>query len=263
MFVLYFLLALGATLIGSMTGMGGGIIMKPVMDALSHFDTASISMLSSITVFSMSAVSCLRRFIPKKKGEKSAPSQSAPMLKTVLLAAGSLVGGYLGQLVFDALGKSGEGVKIAQNAVTLVLVALIFFYMLFKEKAPCLHLTSAPVYVILGILMGAVSSFLGIGGGPVNVALLSFVMGMDMKSAVFASLLSVLFTQTSKLITVALTAGFSEFDLSMLPFMVVAGITGATVGSLISRKISDKSSKYLFCATQILIFSLCLYNIFS
>ena len=111
--------------------------------------------------------------------------------------------------------------------------------------------------------MGVVSSFLGIGGGPVNVALLSFVIGMDIKTAVFASLLSVLFTQTSKLVTVAFTSGFSEFDLSMLPFMVIAGVIGATVGSVISKKISEKSSKYLFCGAQILIFGLCLYNIFS
>ena len=68
MFILYLLIALLATFIGSMTGMGGGIIMKPIMDALSHFDSASINILSSVTVFAMSLVSVIKRFTGKGKG---------------------------------------------------------------------------------------------------------------------------------------------------------------------------------------------------
>ena len=55
--VLYLLIAIPATTIGALTGMGGGVNMKPVMDMLAQYDVASISMLSSITVFTMSVVS--------------------------------------------------------------------------------------------------------------------------------------------------------------------------------------------------------------
>lgn len=49
LYILYFLIAIGATTVGSLTGMGGGVIIKPLMDVLHHFDVETIGVLSSIT----------------------------------------------------------------------------------------------------------------------------------------------------------------------------------------------------------------------
>ena len=258
MFILYLLIALLATFIGSMTGMGGGIIMKPIMDALSHFDSASINILSSVTVFAMSLVSVIKRFTGKGKGAPLPFSVS----RLLFLTAGSVGGGYLGQLIFDTVQRSLPAIKGVQNALMLILVIFIFFYMLFKERLPRLNFKSIPAFLLAGVFMGVLSSFLGIGGGPVNVALLTFLFGMGIKDAVFTSLLSVLFTQTSKLITVLVTTGFAVFELSMLPFTVIGGIIGATVGAALGKRLSPKATSLLFCIVQILIFAICLYNIF-
>ena len=56
-YILYFLIAIGATTVGSLTGMGGGVIIKPLMDVMQGFDVETIGVLSSITVFCMSVVS--------------------------------------------------------------------------------------------------------------------------------------------------------------------------------------------------------------
>ena len=56
-YILYFLIAIGATTVGSMTGMGGGVIIKPLMDVIQGVDVETIGVLSSITVFCMSVVS--------------------------------------------------------------------------------------------------------------------------------------------------------------------------------------------------------------
>ncbi|MBQ8765208.1 MAG: sulfite exporter TauE/SafE family protein, partial [Clostridia bacterium] len=58
--IIYFLLALFATTIGSLTGMGGGVIIKPLMDVLGDFDVQTIGVISSITVFSMAIVSVIK-----------------------------------------------------------------------------------------------------------------------------------------------------------------------------------------------------------
>ena len=42
-YVLYFLIAIGATTVGSLTGMGGGVIIKPLMDVLHGFDVQTIN----------------------------------------------------------------------------------------------------------------------------------------------------------------------------------------------------------------------------
>ena len=257
MFILYLAVALFATFIGSMTGMGGGLIMKPVMDALGHFPTPDINVLSSVSVFAMSALSCAKRLWGKKKQELS-----FSLWHLITLCLFSVCGGYIGQLLFSLAEDLFPRLKSLQNLLMLILVAFIFFYMLFKDKLPRLHLKGFVPFALAGLFMGMLSSFLGIGGGPVNVALLTFCFSMAIKEAVFVSLLSVLFTQGSKLLTVALSTGFGGFDLSMLPFTVVGALVGASLGSSLAKGLSQRATSLLFCSVQVLIFLICLYNVF-
>ena len=55
-YILYCLIAIGATTVGSLTGMGGGVIIKPLMDVMHHLDVETIGVLSSITVLSLSLI---------------------------------------------------------------------------------------------------------------------------------------------------------------------------------------------------------------
>ena len=54
---IYFIITLFATTICSMTGMGGGVIIKPIMDVVGNFNVQTIGVIASITVFSMALVS--------------------------------------------------------------------------------------------------------------------------------------------------------------------------------------------------------------
>ncbi len=62
----YFIICFIATTIGGISGIGGGVIIKPVLDSFSSMGVASISFLSGCTVLSMSVVSVLRA----QKGEE-------------------------------------------------------------------------------------------------------------------------------------------------------------------------------------------------
>ena len=86
-YVIYFLIAIGATTVGSLTGMGGGVIIKPLMDVLHGFDVQTIGVLSSLTVFSMSVVSIGKQMLAKTK---------IPFGTAIPLALGSVVGGLVG-----------------------------------------------------------------------------------------------------------------------------------------------------------------------
>lgn len=238
--------------------------MKPLMDMLGDYGSEAINMLSSCAVFAMSLVNCARRLVRSggKDGRRDEhPADAPPRARLILLALGSAVGGYFGQLIFDALAGSSDSVKRIQNAVMAALVLLIFFYMLFKDRLPSLHFKSVPAYIIVGVLLGVISSFLGIGGGPVNVALLTLLFAMDIKNAVFASLLSVLFTQSAKLATVFFTKGTAPFTHPMMPFMIIGAVVGAALGSLVAKKLSSKSTKILFTAVQVIILAVCILNI--
>ena len=104
--VLYFLIIVVANAVGSVSGMGGGVIIKPVLD------------------FTMSLVSTIRQV---QAGRKIQWQQVA------YLALGSVFGGYLGNQTFEFLLK-----RVAQaSQVTLiqivVTVALLVFAMIYTR----------------------------------------------------------------------------------------------------------------------------------
>ena len=202
LYILYFLIAIGATTVGSLTGMGGGVIIKPLRDVLHHFDVETIGVLSSITVFSMSVVSIGKQILAKAE---------IPYKIAVPLALGSVLGGYIGQEMLRAIVEALQAqgiVTVIQNAMLAILILLVYFYMRNKAHIRGHQLSGIPVSLAVGCFLGICSSFLGIGGGPINVALIIYLYSVGTKAATVCSLMTILFAQISKLGTVALSTGF-------------------------------------------------------
>ena len=89
--LIYFLVIILANSVGAVSGMGGGVIIKPVMDFFHFHDVASISFYSSFAVLVMAMVSTYRQI---KYGFKMKWS------KMIALAGGSILGGYIGNFFF-------------------------------------------------------------------------------------------------------------------------------------------------------------------
>lgn len=253
-YILYFVIAIFATTLGSTTGIGGGVIMKPVLDMLGHYDVGSIAMLSSITVFTMAAVSL---FTCRKSPEKPKMNIALP------LAIGAVAGGNLGSVLLNRFiaQSSGEKVVLTQNVLLAALVVLVFIYMLKKEKLPSYALKGILSSALTGIFLGVTASFLGIGGGPINVAIIIFLFSFPTKTATICSLITILFSQASKLLVTAITVGFTGYNLSMLPVMVVGGVAGGLIGGAIHKQVDNKATDKLFNSAQILVFAMCVINI--
>lgn len=113
----------------------------------------------------------------------------------------------------------------------------------------------------MGVFLGICSSFLGIGGGPINVALIIYLFSFDTKTATVCSLVTILFAQISKLTTVALTTGFGVFDLSIAPVMIVGAIAGGFIGASLNKKCSEAAVEKAFNAVQLLVLAISIFNI--
>lgn len=253
--LLYFCIALICTFAGAITGMGGGVVIKPVLDMMGDFDSASIGALSSITVLAMSITTFARQL--RKKRQVS-------IAKLIILGISSAGGGALGQYIFEMMTKgagNAHTIKIIQNSILLFLIVWIFFYMLFRNKIKPLHLKNIVFYITVGMILGILSSFLGIGGGPLNVAIFMLLFGMEIKEATFASIITIMFAQIAKVAMILIGGGFGSYDLSMLPYMVVAGVVGGLLGSLVGRKISGKVTVIAFNIMQITVMIICVINI--
>ncbi len=235
--------------------MGGGVIIKPLMDALGDFDVKTIGIISSVTIFSMAIVSVLRQLRAKN---------GFPFLIAVPLGIGSVIGGFSGEkLLSFIVNISGADtlVTVVQNCVLAVLILGVFLYMKNKEKIKTMELKGIFAGLSSGIFLGLCSSFLGIGGGPINVALIIFLFSVSTKTATLCSLVTILFAQISKLLTVALTSGFSDFDLSVSPLMIVGAVLGGFIGAELNKRCSERTVEKTFSAVQLLVLGITIFNI--
>lgn len=247
--LLYFFIVLAATTAGAIAGVGGGVLIKPTLDALGHYNVETIGVLSSMAVFAMAVVSTIRRFANGLKIDK----------KIILLAIGAIAGGFVGKLIFSLLltGIDASVMKVIQS----VLIALLMVVILFKNRFPKYNINNLFGVFVVGLVLGTLASFLGIGGGPVNVAVLYLLLDMDIRKAAIGSIFIILLAQASKIVTITLSEGLAYYDLRMLWYMIPAGVTGGILGSFLHNKIRRKTIHVIFDVTVILVILVCLYNI--
>lgn len=250
MALVYFFVALLATLLGAMTGLGGGVIIKPALDALGPYGADTISVLSAATVFSMSVVSLLRQIRMGFRVERH----------MCLIAAGSVLGGWLGKLAFGLVAGAVQSdvLMIVQSAMLGGVLCLVLCKDRFHTLRP---LQNPALFLAAGAGLGMLAVFLGIGGGPINVALIIYLFSFDTKTATVCSLVTILFAQISKLTTVALTTGFGVFDLSIAPVMIVGAIAGGFIGASLNKKCSEAAVEKAFNAVQLLVLAISIFNI--
>ncbi|EQK49639.1 MULTISPECIES: sulfite exporter TauE/SafE family protein [Paraclostridium] len=255
--IIYFLVALFSTILGSSAGLGGGIIIKPVLDSLGDYALPTINLLSSSTIFIMSIVTV---FYQLKKKDKINPKN------TIVVATGSVVGGIIGQKLMSFILSKDINIGLINNIQSIIIIILlisVFLYMRNKDNIKSYKINNILAIGLLGLFLGAISAFLGIGGGPINVAAFTILFSMTANEAARNSILVIFFSQGSKIISIAVTTGFSSYNLDMLPYMLVGGVLGGIIGYKINKAVSEKSIIKIFNSVTLSIILLNLYNIFK
>lgn len=248
--ILYFILGFTATSFGAMAGLGGGVIIKPVLDAFAQDNIYTISVLSSATVFSMAIVSIIRQLIYGFRIRKT----------SVFLVIGATAGGIAGKYLFEltASGTEDNYLKLLQ---ALFLTALLILALV-RKRLPDWEIENPAISTIIGLLLGTIAAFLGIGGGPINVAVICMFLAVDIKEAAVVSILIILFSQGAKLLTISVTTGFSFYnDLSKLFYMIPGGIAGGLLGSGLNRKLDKRVIHNIYDIIVIIIIAINIFNI--
>lgn len=252
-FVLYFLVCLIATTVGAISGVGGGVVIKPVFDAVAGMNVSQVSFLSGCTVLAMTIVSLLR-----SRGEK------IELKRGTLLAVGGAVGGLLGKVVFDWV-KSLTGndglVGVVQSVIMILLTAGVGVYMAFREKIRTQNVQNAALCVIIGLALGVMSAFLGIGGGPINLVVLYYFFSMDTKQAALHSIYVIFFSQAASFVSSLAMQNVPAFDPVTLVVMVVGGVAGGFLGRAFNKKMSVRQVDMLFSILLAVITLISVYNL--
>lgn len=253
--ILIFIICFSASIIGSVVGLGGGVIIKPLLDLTALIPINTINFASGCTVLMMSLSSL---FFNRKSEVKLNLKVSTP------LAVGAVIGGILGKNLFELLKTSFVNhnlIVVIQNIFILTLTALVFIYISNKKSIKSLNVTDFRLISLIGLILGLLSSFLGIGGGPINLAVLYFFFGMEAKIAAKNSLFIILFSQISSFILSIISKTVPDIQSVNIAVMIAGGVVGALIGKEISKKINNNKVEFMFKISMILIIILNICNI--
>ena len=254
MAILYLIVSFGASVIGGICGIGGGVIIKPVLDMTGIAGVATISFLSSCTVLSMSLYNVARSL---RDGKAIDTRNGTP------LAIGAAVGGIAGNQLF-AFAKSmlaNDGLVRGLQALCLLILTLgTLIYTVKKNRIQPRPVQGLPLCAVIGVALGGISSFLGIGGGPFNLVVLHYFFGMETKKAAANSLYIILFSQITNVLVYILCGTIPVFSWLAMVLMVAGGISGAQVGRSISRRLDNAAVDKLFIGLMVVIMIICVYN---
>lgn len=255
--VIIFIICYIATTIGAISGIGGGVIIKPMLDALTSMSVSEVSFLSGCTVLAMTCVALFN----SKEESRNNPTKNTTKFA---LAIGASIGGMLGNELFNLAKeqfKEDNHIGLIQN-ILLVLMMLIVIVYSFKKQHVKTKDVSSPIWsILIGMSLGIISSFIGIGGGPLNLVVLHYFYAMDTKIASLNSIFIILLSQATSLVFTILLNNIPDVQIQTLIIMVIAGSIGGFAGRKIAKRINVKQLDRLFLMTVVLIIFISIWNI--
>jgi uncharacterized membrane protein YfcA len=237
MFENLWLIPLGfvAGVVGSIIGLGGGIIVVPVLTFLG----ISPAMASSSSLFAAfsNSIASTASYAKQKRIE-----YKIGLRLGLMSIPGTIIGAFATTDVAPTTFKILFG---------LVLVASCF-YLFMKRNMESKQTNVSRLMLVasagISFCAGILSSFFGIGGGIVFVPLMIIGLGLLVKKATATSQLILLFSSSSGMIAHVLL-GHSDFDYALL--LSIGAFGGGLVGSRLSVELKENSIRLLICAAMV------------
>jgi len=250
--LLYFVIILTTSVLGAVVGIGGGVFIRPIFDAIGAHDVVNIAFFASIAIIIMAAVSTAKKI---RDGQKL-------NLKTAgIMALGAAIGGVLGDWLRQILLNVLYDENSFQNIQIIATVAVLLFALFLSTKTNLRYEIKSPLLPpVFGVILGIIAAFLSIGGGVLNVPIFIILFGMPIKDATANSLIIVLVSQLAGLVSMLATQGLAPFELILVPFVVIAAAIGGLVGARLTKIFSENTVKRLFQATLVAVILLNVAN---
>lgn len=231
MFDQLWLIPLGfvAGLLGSVIGLGGGIIVVPVLTFFGFTPTLAAS--NSLFAAFSNAIASTFSYSRQKRIE-----YSIGLKLGLLTIPGTVLGALLSVGVAPDIFKILFGLVLISSSV----------YIFLKRKIESKEYNSSKQVMLIAIFAsffaGIISSFFGIGGGIIFVPLMVIVMGIGMKKAAPTSQLILLFASFSGLVTHSIL-GHPDYYQALL--LSIGAFIGGIIGARLSLEIREKNLQLL------------------
>jgi len=215
--------------IGAMSGffgIGGGMILVPVLLVLG-FD---IKDAIGISIMQMVFSSIYGSYLNYKKG-------SLIIGEGIFVGLGGFVGGYIGGYITESIPDA----VLQFTFFALLLFALFrLFYSKNHEDDSQTKTLNKGLLFTLGVIIGVFSITLGIGGSIILTPVLVGLLHYPLKKAVSAGLFFVVFSSVSGMIS-RLSHGTIDFHNGLI--VAVASLIGVVLGIWLKDQVTSKNHK--------------------
>lgn len=225
LFIILIIIGFGAGILGSLIGVGGGIIITPALTYMG-FPPSVIASSSLIAVFATSISSTLTYVSKKYVNYWLGIKLALPAIP------GSIIGGIFTNFVLL------EDFKI-YFAILLISVGI---YILIKNKIISRTIVTIPKPLLYSVLIfgnfgaGIISSFFGVGGGIIFVPILVIIYKMKMINASPTAQFTLLISTMTGLIT-HIMLEHPEYSYGIL--LALGSFFGAQLGSRSIQRINE------------------------
>ena len=248
------LASLLAAFLGSLVGLGGGMILVPILLLLHNnvtgFEWATNQAVVAITLVAMifTALSSLRAYLKIKTVD----------IKTgTILLTGTIPGSILGTWLNGVLDTSNFSLYFGIFLLLMFLLLLLDREKLGQARKPkatdrirefevkgetyTYHI-SILVGFFVSFLIGTLSALFGIGGGIIAVPAMIILFGMPVHIAIATSMFMVFFTSLFSATTHALSGNIIwEYAI----FFIIGAILGGTLGSRVNQLLKGKALEWI------------------
>ncbi|PFH85921.1 sulfite exporter TauE/SafE family protein [Bacillus sp. AFS088145] len=243
-------IGLAAGTVGSLIGLGGGIIIVPMLLNIDHFLSAFSTVpihvavgTSLITIVFSSLSSTLSYHKQKRIDYKSG----------ILFLIGSVPGSLLGTYINSLLNT--ERFTLFFGIFLICISVFLFVSSKLNKKSKEVHKGiirtytndegeaftysySLPLAISLSICIGIISGLFGIGGGILLVPMMAFLFGFPPQLAVATSMFVVMFTTLGSSISY-ITLGEVNFYYILL--LIPGAWFGGKIGAYINQKLKTET----------------------
>ncbi|HEX6867996.1 MAG TPA: sulfite exporter TauE/SafE family protein [Candidatus Limnocylindrales bacterium] len=236
-----------AGLFGSLLGLGGGILIVPLLTlgfGRPLREAVAVSLVSVVATSSAAAGAYLRSRVANLR---------LGTVLTFFTTVGALIGGLVAFLLPERILTGLFALLLAYVAITMVRRGdpPAVDGELGPPPAGAIPTLSTPDYHVRGLVPGSaasvgagvVSALLGIGGGAINVPTMHLVMGVPLRVAAATSNLMIGVTAVASAIVYLLRGAVDPYIAGPT---VVGVFLGATLGSRIAGRVDARLLRWLF-----------------
>ncbi len=221
---------------GSMVGIGGGVLLVPILVlgfGVPMADAVPVSLLCVVAGSTAAAGSYVE-------------ARLADLRLALVLEVGTVGGAVAGSLISSRI--SPAILATAFGVFTLGVAGSL------ARPPAAMAPGAAPARYGLGLagsfLAGSVSALLGVGGGPIKVPLMAYGMRVPLRVAAATSNLMVGVTAAA---SVAAYAARGQLKLALAAPLVLGALGGATVGSRVMQRVPNQVLRWMLATVLVIV----------